>query len=114
MDYRKIENALKCACADDFVSGLPNGLDTIIGENGVGLSEGQIQRISMTRAILSDAPIMLLDEATSALDEPTEAKLLENLKNMTDKTCVIVTHRKKALDICNRHFVIEGKKITSV
>ena len=107
----KIENALKCACADDFVSGLPNGLDTVIGENGVGLSEGQIQRISMTRAILSDAPIMLLDEATSALDEPTEAKLLENLKNMTDKTCIIVTHRRKALDICNKHFVIENKKI---
>lgn len=110
----RIENALKCACADSFVSGLPNGLETVIGENGVGLSEGQIQRISMTRAILSDAPIMLLDEATSALDEPTEARLLENLKNMTDKTCIIVTHRKKALDICNRHFVIEGKKITSV
>lgn len=110
----KIEDALKCACAEDFVDGLPSGLDTVIGENGVGLSEGQIQRISMARAILSDAPIMLLDEATSALDEPTEGKLLENLKNMTDKTCVIVTHRRKALDICNRHFVIDNKKINEV
>lgn len=108
----KIANALKCACADGFISELPDGLDTVIGEKGVGLSEGQVQRISLARAILSDAPILLLDEATSALDEPTEGKLLENLKNMTDKTCIIVTHRKAALDICNRHFVIKDKQIT--
>ncbi len=108
----KIQNALKCACADAFISELPGGLDTVIGENGVGLSEGQIQRISVARAILSECPILLFDEATSALDEPTEARLLENLKNMTDRTCIIVTHRRRALDICNRHFVIENKKIT--
>ena len=106
-----IEKALECACADSFIKALPQGLDTVIGENGVGLSEGQIQRISVARAILSDAPILLLDEATSALDEPTEAKMLENLKHMTDKTCIIVTHRRRALDICNRHLVIENKKI---
>ena len=106
-----IANALKCACADSFIDTLPQGIDTVIGENGVGLSEGQIQRISVARAILSDAPILLLDEATSALDEPTEAKVLENLKHMTDKTCIIVTHRRRALDICNRHLVIENKKI---
>lgn len=107
-----IAKALECACADSFINALPQGLDTVIGENGVGLSEGQIQRISVARAILSDAPILLLDEATSALDEPTEAKMLENLKHMTDKTCIIVTHRRRALDICNRHLVIENKSIT--
>lgn len=107
----KINKALECACADTFIKEIPGGLDTVIGENGVGLSEGQIQRISVARAILSDCPILLFDEATSALDEPTEAKLLENLKNMTDKTCIIVTHRRRALDICNKHFVIENKKI---
>ena len=108
----KINKALECACADTFINELPNGLDTVIGENGVGLSEGQIQRISVARAILSECPILLFDEATSALDEPTEAKLLENLKNMTNRTCIIVTHRRRALDICNRHFVIENKKIS--
>ena len=106
-----ISKALECACADSFIDTLPQGVDTVIGENGVGLSEGQVQRISVARAILSDAPILLLDEATSALDEPTEAKLLENLKHMTNKTCIIVTHRRKALDICNKHLVIENKNI---
>jgi ATP-binding cassette subfamily B protein len=107
----RIENALKCACADSFVSGLPNGLDTVIGENGVGLSEGQIQRLALARAILSDCPILLLDEATSALDENTEAKVLSNIKSLTDKTCLIVTHKKAALDICTKHFVIKDGKI---
>ena len=107
----EINHALKCACANEFIDELPEGLDTLIGEKGVGLSEGQIQRISLARAILSGAPVLLLDEATSALDEKTEAHVLENLKNMTDRTCIIVTHRKKALDICNRHLVIENKKI---
>ncbi len=110
----RIEQALKCACADSFIKGLPDGLDTVIGENGTGLSEGQIQRISVARAILSGAPVLLLDEATSALDEETEAKMLENLKSMTDRTCIIVTHRKAALDICNRHFVIENKAISEI
>ena len=110
----RINAALKCACADNFVSELPDGIDTVIGENGVGLSEGQIQRISVARAILSDAPVLLLDEATSALDESTEATLLENLKAMTDKTCIIVTHRRAALDICNRHLVIKDKAINEV
>lgn len=114
MSQDKIDAALACACADSFLAELPDGLDTVIGENGVGLSEGQIQRISVARAILSDAPILLLDEATSALDEPTEASLLKNLKAMTDKTCIIVTHRRAALDICNRHFVIKDKAINEV
>lgn len=110
----RLKNALKCACADEFIKELPNGLDTAIGENGAGLSEGQVQRISFARAILSGAPILLLDEATSALDEQTEAKLLENLKRMTDRTCIIVTHRPKALGICGRHFVIENRKIKEI
>ena len=84
-----------------------SGLDTIIGEGGLGLSEGQIQRLAVTRALLSDAPILLLDEATSALDEHTEAQMHKNIKNLTDKTCLIVTHKKAALDICTRHFVMQ-------
>ena len=97
-----INRALKIACADDFVSELENGIDTLLGERGTGLSEGQMQRIATARAIYSDSPILLLDEATSALDGDTEKRLLQNLRSMTDKTVVIVTHRPAALDICDR------------
>lgn len=98
----KIEQALRIACAEDFVSELENGVDTLLGERGTGLSEGQMQRIAIARAIFSDSPVLLLDEATSALDGATEKQLLENLRSMTDKTVIIVTHRPAALDICDR------------
>lgn len=101
-DDKRISNALKIACADEFICELDNGVDTFLGERGTGLSEGQMQRIAIARAIYSECPILLLDEATSALDEATERKVLENLRNMTDKTVVIVTHRPAALDICDR------------
>lgn len=101
----KICQALKIACAD-FMEDLPDGLDTLLGERGAGLSEGQMQRIAIARAVFSDRPILLLDEATSALDEENETRLLENLKAMTDKTVIIVTHRPAALEITDKiiHF----------
>ena len=98
----RIHQALSIACADDFVADLEEGIDTLLGERGTGLSEGQMQRIAIARAIFSDSPILLLDEATSALDEHTEKRLLMNLRQMTDKTVVIVTHRPAALEICDR------------
>ncbi|MCR5479782.1 MAG: ABC transporter ATP-binding protein/permease [Ruminococcus sp.] len=101
-DDEKIDRALKIACADEFVAALENGVDTLLGERGTGLSEGQMQRIAIARALFSESPVLLLDEATSALDSQTEKKLLENLRSMTDKTVVIVTHRPAALDICDR------------
>ncbi len=101
-DESAIKTALKISCAEDFVKELDSGIDTILGERGQGLSEGQMQRIAVARAILSDNPILLLDEATSALDENTEKKLLENLRSMTNKTVLIVTHRPAALEICDR------------
>ena len=101
-DDNRIENALKIACADEFVSELENGIDTLLGERGNGLSEGQMQRIAIARAIFADSPILLLDEATSSLDEKTEKRLLKNLKCMTNKTVVIVTHRPAVLEICNK------------
>ena len=101
-DEKSIINALKIACADEFVSHLPDGIYTHLGERGAGLSEGEMQRIAIARAICSDRPILLLDEATSALDEKTEEKLLKNIRTMTDKTVVIVTHRAKALSFVDR------------
>lgn len=101
-DDRRLCRALKIACADEFVSALPEGADTLLGERGAGLSEGQMQRLAIARAVFSDSPILLLDEVTSALDEPTEQQVLRNLREMTDRTVIIVTHRPAALEICDR------------
>ena len=97
-DEYRLRRALEIACADDFV----DDLDAVLGERGSGLSEGQMQRLAIARAVFSDCPVLLLDESTSALDELTEQRLLQNLRAMTDMTVVIVTHRKAALGICDR------------
>lgn len=108
----EIYEALRLSCADEFVSQLPDGLETTVGERGLGLSEGQIQRIAIARALLHGAPILLLDEATSALDEQTEHDLLKNLRQLHNKTCIIVTHKPAALKVCNKDIRIENGKIS--
>ncbi|MBE6109025.1 MAG: ABC transporter ATP-binding protein [Erysipelotrichaceae bacterium] len=108
------ENALKSADAYHFVMDLPDREETMIGERGTGLSEGQVQRLAIARAIYSNAPILLLDESTSALDEDTEARVLGNIKEMHNKTVLIVTHRPAALKICQRHLVIDNHSISEV
>lgn len=104
-----IFRALKIACAEEFVRTLPDGLDTMLGERGSGLSEGQMQRIAIARAIFSDRPILLLDEATSALDEHTEKEVLKNLRAMTDQTVVIVTHRPAVLEVTDQEVRFKTK-----
>ena len=99
---RKLWEALRIACAEEFVSELENGVETRLKERGTGLSEGQMQRLAVARALFAGCPVLLLDEATSALDAATEERLLRNLREMTDKTVVIVTHRPAALMICDR------------
>jgi len=106
----RLKEALTKACAD-FVYGLPEGLDTLLTERGGGLSEGQLQRLAVARAFMSNRPILLLDEATSALDGETEEKLLENIKKMPNKTCIIVTHRPAALAIADRILKVENGQI---
>ena len=90
---------IRAACLEELVEGI--GMDARVGERGVGLSEGQAQRVAVARALLSNAPILLLDESTSALDEDTEARMLQNISAMRDKTLLIVTHRRAALSICD-------------
>ncbi len=102
-----IWQALEIACADGFVRQLEQGLDTVLGERGAGLSEGQLQRLAIARAVVSGRPIVLLDEATSALDETTEAAVLQNLRRLTDKTVLIVTHRPGALAVCDEEVSFE-------
>ena len=106
----EIWQAIDFSCAD-FIRELPLGLDTVIGEKGLGLSEGQIQRVAIARAVLSGAPIILLDEATSALDEETELRLLQNIKKLTDKTCILISHKKAANEMCNKEVRIADGKI---
>lgn len=107
----EILEAMRISCVSSFVDELPEGVETKIGEHGFGISEGQAQRIAVARALLSGSPILLFDEATSALDEETEAELLKNISEIKDKTLIIVTHRRKALEICNKHLILKEGRI---
>lgn len=113
VDEESIINAAKAAEIYDYIAALPDGLDTILSERGAGLSEGQIQRISIARALITEAPVLLLDEATSALDETTETKVLENIRRMTGKTVLFITHRNTSLKACDKIMHIENKSFTA-
>ena len=102
-----MERALKQACAWEFVSALPGALHHPLRERGAGLSEGQIQRLAIARALLSSAPVMLLDEATSALDMATERAVLGNMLSGSTRTVIVTTHRPTVLLSCTRVYSIE-------
>lgn len=111
----EIKAALSNACALDFVNELEDGLDTMIGEKGVGISEGQAQRIAIARSFLRERPILILDEATSALDPETEVNVLKAVRALPTKpTCIIITHRPSALNICNRIIKLEKGNLREV
>ena len=111
----EIKAALSNACAIDFVNELEDGLDTMIGEKGVGISEGQAQRIAIARSFLRERPILILDEATSALDPETEVNVLKAVRALPTKpTCIIITHRPSALNICNRIIKLEKGNLREV
>ena len=108
----EICEALRKACAYEFVEKIPMGIQSPIRENGGGFSEGQIQRLAIARALLYDAPVLLLDEATSALDVATERKILRNvLDRSSNKTCIITTHRPSVLSMCDRIYKISDGKL---
>ena len=96
---------------EDYLPQLPEGLDTVLGESGAGLSEGQAQRLAIARAILGGAPVLLLDECTSALDADTERKVLQRIKALPDRTCIAVTHRMAAAALSDWRLEVEGGKI---
>ncbi len=106
----EIEKVTRAAEIYDIIKALPNGFDTELSERGAGLSEGQLQRISIARALLVNAPVLLLDEATSALDETTETKVLNNIKELHEKTIVFVTHRNTSLKVCDKILHIEKER----
>lgn len=109
----EIEQAVRISCSKQFIDELPSGIETVIGEKGLGLSEGQVQRLAIARSLLANAPVILLDEATSALDENTEKEFLQNLKELKNVTCIIVSHKMAALEICNKKIQIKNGKIIS-
>ena len=111
----EIYEALKNACALDFVNELENGIKTVIGEKATGISEGQAQRIAIARSFLRKKPILILDEATSALDPETEVKVLKAVKALSHKpTCIIITHRPSALNICHKIIRLEKGHLKEV
>lgn len=106
-DEEEIQQAIYVSCMDRFLHQLPDGLDTMLGENAHGLSEGQAQRLSIARAVLGQAPILLLDECTSALDAETEQLVLQRISELPGKTCIAVTHRPAALALAQWQLAVE-------
>lgn len=112
---KDIREALKNACALDFVDKLENGIKSIIGEKGVGISEGQAQRLSIARSLLRERPILILDEATSSLDPETEIEVLKSINSLQNKPiCIIITHRPSALNICNRILKLHSGALSEI
>lgn len=111
----EVMEAVNAACADSFIDNLPNGLDTVLGEKGHGLSEGQAQRIAIARALIKKAPLLILDEATSSLDEKTELKVLDSIGKLKPRpTCILITHRRSVLKICDREIKLQDGQIESL
>lgn len=110
----EIDRAVYVSAMDEYLPSLPNGLDTVLGESGAGLSEGQAQRLAIARAVLSGAPILLLDECTSALDEAIEQTTLKRLKALPDRTCIAVTHRPAAIALCDWRLEVSDGHIRTV
>ncbi|MBQ8619632.1 MAG: ABC transporter ATP-binding protein [Clostridia bacterium] len=111
----EIIEALKIACAWDFVQKMPDTINYKLGERGRGLSEGQNQRVAIARAVLRDAPVLLLDEATSALDVKTERQVLHNIiQQRPNKTCIVTTHRPSVLNMCQRVYRVMDTSITEL
>ncbi|HIQ07230.1 MAG TPA: ATP-binding cassette domain-containing protein, partial [Thiotrichaceae bacterium] len=111
-DEEKLTTAIEAANADEFISKMPNGLFTHIGENGIKLSGGQRQRIAIARAIYKDAPILILDEATSALDNESETQVQEALENLKqDRTTLVIAHRLSTIQNADRIIVMDNGEI---
>ena len=108
----KVIEAAKKACCHDFITSLPQGYDTVIGEGGASLSGGEKQRISIARAILKDAPIIILDEATANVDPENEQDLMEAVKELTkEKTVIMIAHRLKTVRHADKIIVLDQGRI---
>lgn len=108
-DEQALQNAVKAVHLEDYIESLPDGYDTILNENGGNISKGQKQLITIARAMLVEAPMLILDEATSNVDSRTELKLQEAMNAITqNKTCVIVAHRLSTVQNADKILVIRN------
>ncbi|MFZ3266055.1 MAG: ATP-binding cassette domain-containing protein, partial [Terriglobales bacterium] len=115
VSVREVEDAARAAHAHEFISALPEGYSTMIGERGVRLSGGERQRIAIARAILKNAPVLILDEATSALDSESEALVQAALQNlMTGRTVFVIAHRLSTIRRADRIVVLENGTISDI
>ena len=110
----EIRQAVYVSGMEDYLPQLPQGLDTVLGENSAGLSEGQAQRLAIARAVLSGAPILLLDEITSALDAETERLVLDRIRELPDRTCIAVTHRPAILELADWQLEVSEDGVRAV
>ena len=112
MPRERVEAAAHAALAHEFISRMPEGYDTVIGERGFRLSGGERQRLAIARAILKNAPILILDEATSSLDTESESLVGEALSNlMADRTVLVIAHRLSTVRRADRIVVIEAGRV---
>ena len=112
IDQESLKRSLSQSQLETFVESLKDGLQTIVGERGVRLSGGQIQRIGIARALYHDPEILILDEATSALDQETERGVMDSVRALKgSKTVVVVAHRLSTVEYCDRLYKFEGGKI---
>jgi len=111
-DQEKVRNAIQGAGLKDFISRLPEGLDTKLGEQGSKISEGQKQRIAIARALYKEAEVLVFDEATSSLDAPTEEIIIESLQNLKKQnvTIIIIAHQKKIIELCDNTFNLDEQR----
>ncbi|QGZ94496.1 ABC transporter ATP-binding protein [Terricaulis silvestris] len=113
--HAEIEEAARGAAAHEFITALPNGYDTVVGERGANLSGGERQRIALARAFLRDAPILLLDEATSALDAESEAKVQEALARLAKgRTVLVIAHRLATVRDADRILVLDDGRVAEM
>ena len=112
IDEGAVTRAIQAAQLDAFVTGQPDGLDTVVGERGVRRSGGQLQRIGIARALYHDPPVLVLDEATSALDTLTEKGVMDSVEALQgSKTLLIVAHRLSTVKHCSRLYQLEGGRV---
>ena len=115
IDDRKVWQALQEAQLDEYVRGLPEGLDTGIGERGIRISGGQRQRIGIARALYEDPEVLVLDEATSALDNETEAAIMDSINRLHGrKTLIIIAHRLQTIEKCDIVYRVENGQAVRV
>ena len=110
--HEQVVAAAKAACCDDFIESLPDGYSTVIGEGGASLSGGEKQRVSIARAMLKNAPIVILDEATANVDPENEDRLQKAIEALTrDKTIIMIAHRLKTIRHADQILVVDKGRI---